>query len=125
MKSRYGVLFAMSAFALWAQAPTAEIIGTVTDATGAVVTAAKVTLSNPATNTQRVVTTNEAGLYNLPALPPGVYNLRLEMQGFQTQARSGVELQIGQVARLDFNPNVGNVAEVIEVQGSTPVLQTE
>ncbi len=125
MSLRFCWILMVSAMAAWAQAPTAEIIGTVTDATGAVIAGAKVTLTNPATNTQRVVTSNEAGLYNLPALPPGVYNLRVETQGFQAQVRNGVELQIGQVARLDFSLSVGNVSEVIEVLGGAPVLQSE
>ena len=60
---------------------------------------ATVTLINPATNQQRVVNTNAAGIYTLPALLPGTYNLKVEMQGFTTQARNNVELQ---VARLDF-----------------------
>ena len=61
--------------ALRAQIPTGEITGTVTDPTGAVVSGALITLTHPATNTQRTVRTNTAGIYDLPALPPGTYNL--------------------------------------------------
>ncbi|MBI3696990.1 MAG: carboxypeptidase regulatory-like domain-containing protein [Acidobacteria bacterium] len=110
---------------LCAQAPTGEITGTVTDPTGAVVAGAAITLTNPSTNLQRVVTTNTAGVYSLPALLPGNYSLKVEMQGFTAQVRGDIELQVAQVARLDFALQVGNVSEVVEVAGGAPVLQTE
>jgi len=113
------------AAALHAQAPVAEIIGTITDPSGAVIAGVAVSVTNPATNLQRSTTTNQEGIYTVPALPPGVYNMKVEMQGFQTQARSGVELQVGQVARIDFALKVGSVSEVVEVSGAVPVLQTE
>src|SRR5207237_7399921 len=87
---------------LWAQAPTGDITGTVTDATGAIVAGATVTIKNTATNAQRTATSNEAGAYNIPSLPPGPYTVRVEMKGFTSQVRSDIELQAGQVARLDL-----------------------
>jgi len=54
-----------------AQGPTGEITGTVVDPTGAVVAGAAVTVTNPSTNTQRVVRTNSSGIYDVPALMPG------------------------------------------------------
>src|SRR5713226_5203918 len=60
-----------------AQTPTAEITGAVIDATGGVIAAATVTITNVATNAQRVVTTNSAGVYDAPALAPGIYSVRL------------------------------------------------
>jgi len=120
-----GILAMFLAVATQAQGPTGEIGGLVTDSTGAVVAGAKITLVHPATNTQRIVTSNNAGLYNLPALPPGSYNLKLEMQGFKTEVRNDIELQVAQNARLDFALQVGNVTEVVEVTGGAPVLETE
>ncbi|MBI3679397.1 MAG: TonB-dependent receptor [Acidobacteria bacterium] len=110
---------------LFAQAPTGEVTGAVTDPTGAVVVGAAVTVTNPATNVQRSVVSTGNGIYVVSALPPGVYNLRVEIQGFQSQVRNGVELQVGQVARIDFSMKVGNVAEVVEITGLAPVLETE
>ncbi len=110
---------------IWAQAPTGEITGTVTDASGAVVGGATVTVTNPGTNASRQVKTNTAGVYDLPALTPGRYNLKVEMTGFTTQVRSDIDLQVGQVARLDFPLQVGSVTETIEVTGGAPVLETE
>ena len=108
-----------------AQAPTAEFTGTITDSTGAAISGALVTLTNPSTNQQRSVRSNDVGIYVFPTLPPGAYNLKAEASGFSSQVRNAVELQVGQVARLDFNLNVGNVSEVIEVTGGAPVLETE
>src|SRR5947207_7054651 len=91
----------------WAQAPTGAITGTVVDPTGAVVAGATVTVTNPSTNSQRVVKTNNSGVYDVPALPPGNYNLKAEMPGFTSQVRHDVELQVAQVARMDVVLQIG------------------
>ncbi len=117
-----GFLFAPS---LWGQTATGEITGTVTDTTGAVAAGATITLVHPATNTQRAVKTNNAGVYDVPALLPGLYNLKVEMQGFNSQVRNDIELQVAQVARIDMTLQVGNVSEVVEVAGGAPVIETE
>jgi hypothetical protein len=122
-------LFAAALFSLCPSLPgqttSAEITGTVTDSAGAVIVGAKVAASNPSTNTQRTVTTSSAGVYNLTALPPGSYSLRVEMQGFSSQIRSNIELQVAQVARFDVTLQVGNVSEVVEVQGAAPLIETD
>src|SRR5207248_887480 len=102
-----------------------EITGEVTDSSGAVVIGASVSVTNPQTNFTRTATTNNAGAYSFPALLPGVYNVRAEMQGFQSELRTGVGLQVQQVARIDFQFRVGAVAETVEVAGGAPLLTTE
>src|SRR5947208_10102400 len=119
------LLFFSCLSALWAQAPTGQITGTVTDPSGAVIAGATVTLTNPATEMRRETTTNIDGLFNIPALPPGVYNLQVDAKGFPKQARENLELQVGQVAKIDFALQVGNVTETIQVAGGAPVLQAE
>jgi len=86
-----------------------EITGVVTDPSGAIVASATVTITNPQTNFTRQASTNSAGNYAFPALLPGVYNVRAEMQGFQAEIRNGVELQVQQVARIDFQLKVGSL----------------
>src|SRR5215475_9829668 len=71
-----------------------EITGVVTDPTGAILAGATVTVTNPETNFTRRVTTNASGNYSFPALLPGTYNVRAEMQGFQTEIRSSLGLQV-------------------------------
>src|ERR1700681_2171220 len=94
-----------------------DITGAVTDSSGGVVVGATVTVTNPQTNFTRAATTNTAGIYNFPALQPGVYNIKAELQGFQSEIRNGVELQVQQTARIDFQLRVGGGAETIEGAG--------
>ena len=110
---------------LGAQTTTGEITGTVTDSTGAVVPGATITVTDLTTNTRRSVQTNAAGVYSLPALPPGTYSLRTEMQSFEAQIRNNITLQVSQVARIDVALKVGDVSQAVEVQGGAPVLETE
>jgi Carboxypeptidase regulatory-like domain/TonB-dependent Receptor Plug Domain len=108
-----------------AQTPTAEITGRVSDATVGAVVGATVTITNTGTNAQRVVTSNSSGSFDAPALPPGVYSVKVAMAGFKTEALNNVELQVNQVARLDFTLQIGNVTETVEVQAEASALQTE
>ena len=116
--------FCLVGFQSWAQTQ-GEITGEVTDASGGTVVGAVVTVTNPQTNFTRGATTNTVGNYVFPALLPGVYNVRVEAKGFQAEIRSGVELQVQQTARIDFQLRVGAVAETIEVVGGAPLLNTE
>jgi hypothetical protein len=117
-----GLLFTVCAKA---QTPTAEITGSVLDNSGAVIADAAVSLVNPATGAQRTTTTNSAGNYDLPAIPPGNYNLTIEKQGFAAEVRNNIQLQVAQIARFDTILKVGNVSEKVEVTGGAPVLETD
>jgi hypothetical protein len=108
-----------------AQTPTGEITGTVTDTSGAVVVDATVTVTNTATNIERVAKTNGSGIYDMPALPPGNYILRVEKEGFSAEVRTGIDLQVAQVARFDTSLKIGNVNQTVEVKGGAPLLETE
>ena len=123
--SLFGLLLPCITVGLFAQAPTGDITGTITDPTGAAISGAKITVTNTGTAAQRQVTSNAAGVYDFPALPPGNYSMRVEQAGFKTEQRTNVELQVGQVARIDVALQVGNLTETVEVQGGAPVLETE
>ena len=103
----------------------AEITGAVVDPTGAVVVRSTVTVTSTATNQVREVLTNETGNYTVPFLVPGIYNVRAQGPGFKVANRNGVELQVGDVARVDFRMEVGVVSEVVEVTGGATMLTTE
>src|SRR6195256_4750714 len=103
----------------------AALSGDTRDASGAVVAGAVVTAVNVATNASRTVMTNEAGDYSFPSLPPGTYALKVEKPGFKTVVRNDIELQVQQAARVDFEMQVGQVTESIEVQSSATLLATE
>ena len=102
-----------------------EITGAVSDSSGAIVVAASVTATNAATNAVRKVETNQNGVYSIPFLVPGTYNVRAESQGFKAAARNGVVLQVGATARLDFTLEVGDISQQVEVVGGAPLLTTE
>lgn len=108
-----------------AQQVTASITGQVTDPTGAPIPGAKVT----ATDTQRgsvyPARTNSDGRYSISNLLVGVYNVRIENEGFQAATQSNITLQLNQVAKLDFSLQVGSVSTTVEVTSAAPVLQTE
>jgi len=110
--------------AVWAQT-FGEITGEVRDASGAVVAGAPVTITNPATGGERKATTNDAGLYSFPALPPGIYDVKVSAAGFQTSLRRQVEMQVQQIARIDFSLQIGQVSETVEVAAGAPLLATE
>src|SRR4030095_4024228 len=103
-----GLLTLCSPFAL-AQQETATITGEVRDANGSVVPKATITLPNNETNVSIKSETNDQGLYTVPSLKPGPYSITVEKAGFKKSVRSGVTLQVNQVARLDVNMQVGEV----------------
>ena len=92
-----------------------SIGGDTRDSTGAVVAGAVVTAVNVGTNASRNVVTNEAGAYSFPSLPPGTYTVKVEKVGFKTVIRNEIELQVQLAARVDFELQIGQVSESIEV----------
>jgi hypothetical protein len=114
----------LSGGALLAQTE-AEITGQITDSTGALIPAAKVTVTNDGTGAKRVASTDTAGVYAVPSLNPGMYSVSVEASGFRSEVRRAVELQIQQTARLDFQMQVGQLSEVVEIEGGAPLIATE
>ena len=110
---------------LSAQTPSGEISGVVTDQSGSAVAGVRVALTNLAINATREVQTNESGLYAFPALPPGVYTLKVEKAGFRAIERKNIEVQVGSANRIDLALEVGELSNVVEITGGAPVLQSE
>lgn len=111
MRTLLAGIFAACLFCLplMSQAPTGSISGVVTDATGAVVPGAKVSVTNVSQGISRAATTDEAGRYNMPALIPGPYEIEARMQGFQKEIRKGVQLTVGMNAVINLSLQVGQV----------------
>ena len=107
-----------------AQLTTADVVGTVTDTTGAVLPNANVTLTNHKTNETRNAQSNSGGQYSFTLLLPGSYSVRVEAQGFTTFA-SNVNVSAGDRARVDASLHVGQSSESVEVTTQSPLLQTE
>lgn len=103
---------------------TATFNGRVTDTSGAVIPGATVTVTNRATGLPRPTTTNENGLYSIPALPAGAYDVKVELQGFATSTRSGINLGTDTTLSLDFQMAVGGIEQAVQVTGGTPLVET-
>jgi carboxypeptidase family protein/TonB-dependent receptor-like protein len=108
---------------LLAQRITGDISGTVQDTTGAVVKDAKVTASNTATGETRSASTSDSGFYRILELPPGNYKLTATAPGFKTSARDA-QVGLSMVTQSDFQLQPGQVSETIEVEGTSPLVET-
>src|SRR5437016_14284871 len=106
-------------------ANAAEISGTVRDSSNAVVPAAIVSAIHRETNAQRSVTTSAEGVYILPALAPGVYTIEVQAAGFETARETGVKLDVGQAARLDFTLKPGDVQQSVTVNAESSLVKTD
>ncbi|MFN7918976.1 MAG: TonB-dependent receptor [Bryobacteraceae bacterium] len=124
-RAKFALAFLLSSIAAVAQVSTGEIIGTITDSTGAVVSNAKITASNAATGLSRETTTSSTGDYILTLLPPGTYSISVEASGFRKVVQNEIGLQINQRLRLDFALQVGQVSETVEVSAAPPLLESQ
>lgn len=107
------------------QSTSAQITGQVSDQSGGVVPGASITVLNNATGIKRETESNSTGNYSIPLLQPGTYRITAQKEGFKPVSRSGIVLQVDQVARIDFVLDVGAVTETVEVQADAPLLQQE
>src|ERR1700726_1976922 len=112
------LLWVFSAVALHAQFEYGEILGTVRDASGGVVTGAKVTLRNLETNVERAETTNAQGAYSFPGLQAGLYAVQTEQAGFRMAKTDSLELRTGDHLRIDVQLETGQITEQVSVTAS-------
>jgi hypothetical protein len=98
------------------------IEGTVKDEQGALLPGVTVTVANLDTGDQRVVVTNESGLYRAPLLPLGTYRASAELQGFKKIEQTGVRLSAGQTAVINITLIVGAIAETVTVTADAPLV---
>jgi hypothetical protein len=127
MRTIYSLLvclaLAVPAFAQ-SQAANGAIEGTISDASGGVLPGVTVTITNTGTGIERVVITNEKGLYRAPLLPLGSYRVVAELQGFKKFEQTNITLSVGETAVINATLSVGAVSETITVSGESPVLDT-
>src|ERR1700730_9648509 len=116
------LMFALSSMA---QIQNGQFTGTVSDASGAALAGAKVSITNQATNLSFTTTTNGTGVYTARELPVGVYKIAVEASGFKTFTDVGVTLDPGATARVDVKMQLGQAREVVEVTGEAATVQTE
>jgi hypothetical protein len=116
-----------AAFVLFAGpllAQTAELSGLISDPSGLPVPNATVDLKSGETGASRRALSNQGGLYSVPALPPGSYDLTIQATGFKSIQQDVIVLEVDQRARLDFALTIGSNAESVTVEGAAPLLNT-
>ncbi|HEY1808400.1 MAG TPA: TonB-dependent receptor, partial [Acidobacteriaceae bacterium] len=108
----------------WAQA-TSSITGTVTDPSGAVVPSADVSITSQETGTAQTTKTNDDGIFNMPGLGVGHYDLSITASGFSVYRKSGIVVNLAQTYREDAQLKVGGNNQTVTVQANTLQVQSE
>ena len=122
--SRLAISVSVFTCIVYGQIDRANLNGTVTDASGAVIPNARVELVSPSTGLKRQVETGLAGVYSMIGLPIGTYNLTISHDGFRALAMKGVQLFVGQTRTVDTRLEVGAIATQVLVQAAAAVLET-
>ena len=119
------VIWIASLFAAqgYAQVVGATLSGTIMDPSGAVIPNAQVSVRNTATGVTREVTADTAGLYLVPNLLPGNYEVTVMSPGFNTARQSNVDLAVGAAQQLNISLKVGETSQTVEVTEAAPQVQ--
>src|ERR1019366_5082735 len=117
-------MFLLTLATAHAQVTTADIVGTVTDPSGAAVVTGTATATNTGTNVTQKVVLNSTGSFAFTLLQVGSYKVSIQAEGFKTYATQ-VTLSSGDRARVDATLSLGQAAETITVESTTPALQTD
>lgn len=115
----------MAATSLCAQTISATLTGNVYDSSGAVISGARVTITDVHQGTHYETVTNDAGTYSVPGLQPGVYQIQVEAANFRSELISNVSIEVGQVARENVTLQPGSVSSTVQVAGSGVALNTD
>jgi hypothetical protein len=119
----FSSLLLLSTAAL-AQRDLGTVTGAVTDAQGAAVPNAKVTITEQATGVANPAQTNDSGVYSMPTLRPGTYTVTVEAAGFQKAQQKDIIVNPGAPTAVNITLQVGNVNQTVEVTAAAPLLQT-
>ncbi|MGA2340072.1 MAG: carboxypeptidase regulatory-like domain-containing protein, partial [Terracidiphilus sp.] len=117
------LLMSLGASSLFAQSDTGSVTGTVTDASGAVVPGATITVTDLATNRAVSVQSQADGSFSVNALPIGNYKAEATRQGYQGEATT-LSLEISEVKTLNFTLKIGSASETVQVSGAAPLIDT-
>jgi outer membrane receptor protein involved in Fe transport len=103
---------------------TASVLGTVTDSSGAAIAGAKVTVKNEAVGIERQTQTNASGDYEIPALPPGIYTVKVQSEKFATQIAKDLRLEVSRNSVQNFNMKVASSGEVVTVEANAATIES-
>jgi len=107
-----------------ARLTAADLNGTVTDASGGLVSNVAIAATNVEWNVVRTAVTDESGRYLVPALPPGKYSVAASRAGFKTEIRHGIDLSLGATVTIDFTLTIAPTSETVTVAAEAPLVQT-
>ena len=107
---------------VFSQVNFGRILGSVTDQSGAVIAGASITVSNTQTGLSRTLTTDSAGGYVAPSLPPGTYSIRAGASGFKTAEHQNILLEVGADVRIDLALEVGASTQTVAVTSAVPLV---
>jgi hypothetical protein len=119
------LLVVSSASPIFSQVSTGTITGTVTDPSGAAVPNVQISVIQTDTNFESRAVTNADGLYRVPSLQPGGYRVTFQAPGFKRMQQTGLTLRVGDVLPVNVTLELGQVAESIQVQANSTLLETE
>jgi hypothetical protein len=118
-------IFFVVSISSFAQSDRGTITGTVSDATSAVIPGASITAVNAATGTKYETISTETGNFTLTQVPPGAYQLSVELPGFKKYVRQGINVLVAQTLRIDVSLEVGAATDEVTVNADAPLLRTE
>ncbi len=118
------LLFQLTAVPLLHAQASASITGVITDTSGARVPAAAISVKNVETGALRSTVSDDAGRYQVLALPVGEYEIRVSKSGFKEQIRSGIHLAVGQEAGVNLILQIGEVKQQVTVAAEAPIVNT-
>jgi hypothetical protein len=104
---------------------TSAIIGQVSDASGAAVPGATVTVTNKETGLRRSASSDDSGRFHFPQLKPGAYSVKVEAEGFEPQQNDAVSSALGQKQTVDFRLKIARSQETVEISSEAPILNPE
>ena len=104
---------------------TSAIVGQVSDASGAAVPSATVTVTNKETGLRRSASTDDSGRFNFPQLKPGAYSVKVEAEGFEPQQNDAVSAALGQKQTVDFRLKIAQSNQTVEISSEAPILNPE
>jgi hypothetical protein len=115
----------LAAFANAAHAQTAQISGLIQDPSGLKVAGAEINVRSEQTGGRRMTESNDTGFYSIFSLSPGLYRISVRAPGFETIIRDGIQLEIGENARLDFKLRIGDSRTVVTVHADAAAVNTQ
>src|SRR5688572_22294937 len=119
------LMIAVASTAAFAQGNTASIIGTVSDASGAMIPGANVVVKHKGTGLEFTATTNEQGGFTIPAVDPGTYTVTVTLMGFKTVVLDNVTVNAATPASVRAKMEVGGLEETVVVSSGTEIMQTQ